>query len=372
MKVAAPSLHSINHRIGHHRSKGTVRTHHKHFWRNVALGFAAFLLIALIAGRLYLPVWATDHVNKTLNNIKGYTGSISDVDIHLYRGAYTIHDLKLSKKVKDIPVPFLDIEKTDFSLQWGALFDGEIVGDAILTKPVINFAQGRGGNTSQTGVETDWTKPIKELQPLDINFVEIIDGTIAYKDFSHKPEVDLSIYNLNARVTNLRNVEDKNAALPSTVTARGKSIGSGNLTVDGHMNILRPVPDMDIKGKLESINLPAMNSYARSFAGIDFNSGNLNIYSDLTVKNGKVSGFIKPLATNVDLINKKDDGIDVLWESVVSVVMEIFTNQQKDQFGTQVQLEGDLNNPQTDFWSTLNGIVRNAFVKAYSNTVKEE
>lgn len=161
----------------------------------------------------------------------------------------------------------------------GALLDGEIVGDATLTKPIINFAQGRAGNTSQTGVETDWTKPIKELQPLDINFVEIIDGTIAYKDLSHKPEVDLSIYNLNAHITNLR---------------------------------------------------------------------------------------------NVDLINNKDDGIDVLWESVVSVVMEILTNQPTDQFGTQVQLEDDLNNPQTDFWSRLNDIVRNAFVKAYSNTVKEE
>lgn len=346
--------------------------HRKHTWRKVAIVFAAVLIIALIAGRIYLPVWVTDHVNKTLNTIDGYSGSISDVDIHLYRGAYTIHDLKLNKKVKDIPVPFLDIKTTDFSVQWGALFDGEIVGDATLTGATINFAQGKSGATSQTGVETDWTKPIKELQPLDINFVEIIDGKIAYKDFSHKPPVDLSIYNLNARVTNLRNVEDKTAALPSTVTARGQSIGKGQLALDGKMNILRPVPDMDITAKLESVNLPSLNSYARAFAGVDFNTGNLNIYSDLTVKNGQVTGFVKPLATNIDLINHNDKGLDVIWESIVSVVMEIFTNQRKDQFATQVQLEGNLNNPQTDFWSTLRGIVRNAFVRAYSNTVKEE
>lgn len=345
----------------------------RHTARNVGIAVLVVLILALIGGRIYLPIWVTGYVNKTLANIPGYTGSISDVDIHLYRGAYTIYDLKLDRKAGgDLPAPFLDFKQSDLSLQWGALFRGEVVGDVTLYEPTINFATGRSGTTTQTGAGTDWTVPIKELMPLDINYVEIRNGKIAYKDFSTKPEVDLSIYGLNARVTNLRNVDDKNAALPSTLVATGTSIGKGNLRVDGKLNILRPIPDMDITAKLESIHLPAMNSYARAFAGIDFNSGNLNIYSDLTVKNGIVSGFVKPLATDIDLIDNTDDPISVLWESVVSVVMEIFTNQSKDQLATQVQLEGNLDDPQTNFWSTLNGILRNAFVKAYSNTVKKE
>jgi len=344
----------------------------RHTLRKVAIAFIALLLVGLIAGRIYLPIWVTDYVNKTLANIPGYTGSISDVDISLYRGAYTIYDLKLNRKVKDIPTPFLDFKKSDLSVEWRALLRGELVGEATLFQPTINFATGKSGATSQTGANTDWTVPIKELMPLDINFVEIRDGTIAYKDFSTKPEVDLSIYNLNARVTNLRNVEDKNAALPSDLHASGTSVGKGKLNIDGKMNILKRIPDMDIQAKLESVNLPSMNSYARAFAGIDFNSGNLNVYSDLNVKDGRVSGFVKPLATDIDLIDHTDDGISVLWESIVSVVMEIFTNQSKDQFATQVELEGNLDSPETDFWSTLRGILHNAFVKAYSNTIKQE
>ncbi len=344
----------------------------RHIWRRIGVGFIVLAVALLIAARAYLPIWVTDYVNKTLANIPGYTGSIRDVDIHLYRGAYTIYDLKLFKKDKGIPVPFLDFKSSDLSVQWGALLRGELVGDVTLYSPTINFATSKSGATSQTGVETDWTKPIKELMPLDINFVEIRNGKIAYKDFSTTPEVDLSIYDLSARVTNLRNVEDKNAALPSTLTATGTSIGKGKLRMDGKLNILRPVPDMDIKPKLESVNLPSMNSYARAFAGIDFNTGNLNIYSDLSIKNGQVSGFVKPLATEIDQIDHTDDPISDLWESVVSDVMEIFTNQSKDQFATQVQLEGNLSDPQTNFWSTLTGIFRNAFVRAYSNTIKEE
>jgi hypothetical protein len=52
--------------------------------------------------------------------------------------------------------------------------------------------------------------------------------------------------------------------------------------------------------------------------------------------------------------------------------MEIFTNQSKDQFATQIELEGNLNNPETNFWSTLGGIFKNAFVKAFSNNIKQE
>lgn len=343
----------------------------RHLWRKLGLGFLVLLAALLIGGRVYLPIWVTDYVNRTLENIPGYTGSISDVDIHLYRGAYTIHDLKLFKKSKGIPVPFLDFKSSDLSIQWGALFKGRLVGDVTLYSPTINFATGSTGNT-QTGVETDWTKPIKELMPLDINFVEIRNGKIAYKDFSTKPEVDLSIYDLEAHVTNLRNVDDAKAALPSTLTASGTSIGKGRLNINGKMNILRRIPDFVMKGKLESVNLPALNSYARAFAGIDFTKGNLNIYSDLTVKDGRVSGFVKPLATDIGLIDNTDDAISVIWESIVSVVLEIFTNQSKDQFATQVQLEGNLDNPETNFWTTLGGIVRNAFVKAYSNTIKQE
>ncbi|PZQ47195.1 MAG: hypothetical protein DI551_03760 [Micavibrio aeruginosavorus] len=347
----------------------------KHIWRNAGIGAVIFLAIALIGARIYLPFWVTDYVNKTLNNIPGYTGSISGVGISLYRGAYTIHDLKLLKKDKGIPVPFIDIKKTDLSLQWGALFDGAVVGDVTLYQPTINFATSKSGATTQTGVETDWTDPIKELMPLDINFVEIHGGKVTYKNFNSSPNIDIFISGMEAKVTNLRNAEDKNVALPSNLVVTGKSIGGGNLRIDGNLNILKKIPDMAIKGKLEAVQLPALNDYSQAFLSIDFNKGKFDLYTDINVKNGQVSGFVKPLLREIDLIdwqNLDPNPLNVLWESVVSIVLEIFSNQSKDQVATQIQLEGSLDSPETNFWSTLNGILRNAFVKAYSNTVKEE
>lgn len=370
MKAATASQSDFSDHPAPHKTR---KAHH-HTWRNIFIVLLLTIIIGLIGARIYAPIWVKDYVNRVLDDIPGYSGSVEDIDLALYRGAYVIHGLKVFKDGKDIPVAFIDFPRSDLSLQWGALFRGEVVGDVTLTSPKINFATGRSGQTTQTGVTTDWTKPIEELMPLDINWVEIEDGTITYQDFSEREKVDLSIYNLYARATNLRNVEDKNASLPSTLTARATSVGKGKMTLDGKMNILRPIPDFDMQGKIESINLPAINDYARSAAGIDFEKGTLNIYSDLTVKNGNVSGFVKPLATDISLIDLEKDAnpIGVIWESIVSVVLEIFENQPKDQFATQIPLEGHIQNPGTDFWATLGGIFHNAFVKAYSNTIKEE
>lgn len=345
----------------------------RHLARNIGLGLLLTLIAGLIALRAYLPFWVTDYVNRTLDNIPGYSGSISDVDLALYRGAYIIKNLNVVKDGRDIPVPFIDIRRIDLSLQWSALFRGRVVGDVTLYEPKLNFATGKGGST-QTGESTNWTKPIKDLMPLDINWVEIQDGTITYQDFSAREKVDLSIYDLNARATNLRNVEDENNPLPSTITARGRSVGKGQLAIDGRVNILKRIPDMKVKGKLEQVNLPSLNDYARTAAGIDFTTGTLNVYSDITVKDGRVSGFVKPLATDISLIDLEEDAnpIGVVWESIVSVLLEIFQNQPRDQFATQVELTGTIKNPDTNFWSTIRGIFKNAFIEAYSRNFEPE
>lgn len=344
-----------------------------HHARNVGMAILFSLLIIIIFARAYLPIYLRDYANNVLNNIEGYRGSVADVDLALYRGAYVIHGLKIHKIDEGIPTPFIEFTRTDLSLQWGALFRGEIVGDVTLDRPVITFAKSSNGATKQDGTDTDWTVPIKALMPLDINFVEIHNGKIAWQDFSTSPNVDLYIDDMYAKATNLRNVADDSGALPSDLIVRGTSLGDGQLHLDGKLNILKQIPDFNLDAKLESVNLTAMNNYARPFAGIDFESGRLDVYSELIVQDGAISGYVKPLATNISIVDKQpDDPIAFIWESLVSGVVELFSNQSKDQFATQVELSGRIDDPNTNVWTTLGGIMRNAFGNAFSNTIKPE
>lgn len=340
--------------------------------RYIAAVIIVVLVVALIAARLYLDVWLLNYVNRTLSNIPGYQGSVERIHISLYRGAYQIDALKIDKKAGNIPTPFVAIEQADLSLQWGALLRGRVVSDIHLTKPILNFAKNKSGTATQTGEGVDWTKPIKDLMPIDINVVTFKQGKITYQDFSASPKVDVYIKDMHGEVRNLRNVEDK-GRLPSDIQVSGGSIGGGKLNLKGKMNILKAVPDMDLDAKLEGINLKELSNYSSAYGGFDIQKGKLSVYSEFIVKDNKVSGYVKPIATDIHIIklSKASNPIQAVWQVVVATVVEIFTNQPNDQFATRVPLEGKLDKISTDTWATIGGILRNAFIESMKRGVED-
>jgi hypothetical protein len=341
------------------------------------------IVMLLIVGRLLLPYFVTRYVNKVLADIDGYEGSISDVDIHLIRGAYVIYDLKLFKVNGHDKVPFIDIQATDLSVEWSALFKGSIVGEVIFESPKLNFIGGDGdetkkpGNDTQTGESVDWTKPIKELIPLQINRLEVTHGNIFFYDFTTKPKVDIHLDSLHILATNLNNADRQKDRLPSTVTATATSIGGGKLNLTMAINVLKEMPDLDMNLKFEGVNMPALNDFFVAYSKVDIERGTFNLYSELAVNNGEISGYVKPVAQNIKVVNwekDKKNPLNLAWQAIVGVVAEFFENQKEDQFATKVPLEGNLKNIKSGVWPTIWNVFRNAFVKAFErntdNTVK--
>ena len=341
--------------------------------RNILYAILGLLIVAIIIVRIYLSAWLLDYVNNVLNNIDGYKGSVEGISVHLYRGAYEIDGLKIYKKNGNIPTPFVDIAKIDLSLQWGALIHGRIVSDVELDKPIINFAINKNDTVKQTGKGVDWNKPIRDLMPIDINVVTFNDGKLSYQDFSASPKVNLYIHHMDGELRNLRNVVDKTKPLPSQMSIHGDSIGGGKLAMRANMNILKPVPDMDLDLKLENANLTAFSNFTNAYGAIDIKSGKLSVYSELAIKNSHVSGYVKPIATDISLIDLRKAGnpFKLAWDTAVAVVVEVFTNHSTGQFATKVPLEGDLGKGgiSTDTWAAIGGILHNAFIEAMKKGV---
>jgi len=328
----------------------------------------ALLLAVVVVIHTYFAGWLIDYVNDVLKHINGYTGSVESINIDLYRGAYRVNNLKLYKKEGSIPTPFLAAKTIDFSIQWRSLIHGRVVADAELVDPVINFAVSK--TAEQEGGNVDWTRPIKKLSPVDINHVTFTNGTISYQDFSTTPKVDVYIHHMSGEISNLRNVLDKNQLLPSTVVVKGDSIGGGSLDIKGRMNILKQIPDMDLQSKLENVHLPALNTYSDAYGAFTFKDGSLNVYSEFIVDDSEVSGYVKPVATHIAIIDlhKTHNPIKIAWESLVAGVFTLFTNHMHDQFATKIPLQGDLKNVQTSTWAAIGGIFHNAFVSALSHS----
>ncbi|MCU0353956.1 MAG: DUF748 domain-containing protein [Cytophagales bacterium] len=327
------------------------------------------MLILLVVGRLLLPYFVTRYVNKVLAEIPGYWGKIDDVDISLYRGAYQIQGMKLYKVEGNDRIPFLDFPEIDLSVYWKALLKGKVAGEVAFVRPVVNFIGGGSEAGSQSGGDVDWTEPLKDLMPLQIDRLTATDGKLTFNDFSTRPRVDLAMTNVNLTATNLSNAQQRAETLPSDVRLTATSIGNGKLNVNMKANMLKPTPDFDLDLRFEDVNIPALNDFFKAYAKVDLERGNFNLYSELALREGVLKGYVKPVARDLKFIDWKDkdefkNPANLLWEGLAGLVAEIFENQPRDQLATVIPVSGTLEKTEVDVWTTLANVLRNAFVQS--------
>ena len=329
------------------------------------------IIIALvIAFRVALPYIVKNYVNKVLADIPGYYGQVEDIDIALYRGAYVIEGLYLNKVNAGSKVPFLDFEKTDISVEWKSIINGKIVSEIVMTNPkVIYVFEDQEGEEVETEA---WTKALTDLVPIDVNHFQVIGGTVAFVQTDADPTIDLNLHDINLEANNLRNVIQKERVLPSEVKATAVSIGNGQLIMDGKMNLVKEIPDMDISFSLENANATALNSFTKYYAGIDFASGNFEVFGEIAIADGFLKGSIKPILENGKLIGKDDTFLETLWEGFVGFFKFILKNQKNNTLATKIPIEGDLNNVGTKIWPTVSGIFKNAWISAFKEKVDDE
>lgn len=335
------------------------------------------IIIFLIAFHIALPFILVNYVNKTLKDIPGFTGSVEWIHVNLFRGAYTIHTIDLSKiSHQNEEEPFFAAKTIDLSVEWKALLKGQIVGEIILDRPELIFkAEAPESNEKVDTVEvtdTDWTEPIKALMPLQINRFEILNGEIHFKDRYADPKVDIYFKDMQALVSNLNNASSNTEELPSPFSITASSIGEGKLTIDGGLNILKEVPDFDVNLSFEEVELESLNTFLLAYANADVDKGTLNFYTEVAARDGNLKGYLKPLLTDLKFVNwqqDKDQPLKLVWESVIGFVAEITENQKKDQFATKVPIDGSFEDVETGVLSAVGKIFKNAFFEAFKKEV---
>lgn len=328
----------------------------------------ALIVILLIAARIALPYVVLNYVNNYLqNDLEGYTGSIDDVHISLYRGAYGIDSLKIKKMNGDVPVPFIAIDHIDFSVEWSALLEGAVVGEVKTINPKVNFVDGPTKAQQQTGEEADWRKTLDDLFPLNINRWEVQNGEVHFRNFSTKPVVDLHLSQVNMVGHNFRNSYKTEEQLPASITGSAVVLDDGKLSLQTRLNPLQNPLAFNLALEAKAIDLSKLNEFLQAYGGIDVQKGRFEMYTEVKGSENRFQGYVKPLLTDVKIMDpsdKKDNPGKIVWEGFVGFLNMVFKNWNKDRLATKIPIEGDLSNPEVNVWQTIMGVLKNAFVEA--------
>lgn len=355
---------------------GAGKPRRKRHWLR-ALGI--LLLLLVVAGgivRVILPSTITWYVNRTLDQSPLYDGKVDDVDLHLYRGAYTIKNVRIIKTTGSVPVPLFEAPEIQLAVSWNGLRHGKVVGDVEMIRPQVNFVDGpsAGGDSDdagdQTGVEGPWLKMLRELFPFRINRVQLTDGSVHFRTYPpDAAPVDVYLSELDATVDNLTNIQDETQPMITTVQATALAMGSARFEYQMKLDPFSYKPTFHMMARLLSLDVTKLNDLTRTYGSFDFAHGWFDLVIELDAREGFLRGYTKPLFRELEILTmddvEEDHFLQVFWEALVGGAERLLRNQGRDQFGTLIPFTGQVDGPRPDVLETVGNVLRNGFIRAY-------
>ena len=329
------------------------------------------VLAAAVVGRIYLGTWVTRYVNYVIDKNKLYDGKVDDVDIHLWKGQYSISNVRLLKKTGNVSAPFFDCKRLDISVDWNTLLHGKVKAKVFVETPEINFVQGATAGDSQTGSVGGggpWLGILRDLAPFEINSAEVHNGSVHFKAYHREPVVDIYLDQLMVQVKNLTNIENRTSPLNAYIDVTGRAMDSGKFECHVKLNPFSYKPTFDLALRLENLDVSKLNPFTKAYGDFDFETGYFDLVVELTAKNGLLDGYIKPLFRNMKIFGPRDfkgNIFNAFWQALLGVGNLVMQNQARDQFATRIPVAGQLGKPEPDIVPTILNVLRNAFIRAY-------
>jgi len=333
------------------------------------------ILGALIIFRLILPYWVLHFVNHRLSELSGYVGFVKDIDISLHRGAYVVKDLHINKidSVTQEQTELFLAPNIDISIEWAALFHGEIVSEFEFLDPVLKFTEDRVEPEEMEKDTNDFRKMLKTFTPFQVNRFEVFNGKIGYVDPTVTPKVDVYLTETHVLARNLSNVRDT-SALPAKIDANANVYG-GQMILKMRADALAEDPTYDMNVEVTNAQLVKLNDFFKAYAGFDVNKGTFSMYMEMAAKDRKFIGYVKPIIKDLDVVgpeDRKDNILKKIWEGVVALAADILEAPKSETIASKVPIVGQHDDRRIGIWYSVWAVLKNAFVQALYPTLDNQ
>ena len=166
----------------------------------------------------------------------------------------------------------------------------------------------------------------------------------------------------------LDNFSNRFALGPAQARLKAKFMGSGAVTASALFRPEQGGPDFDLHLRIEESRMTALNELLRAYGNFDVSAGSFSLVSELHVKNGVLTGYVKPFFKDMKVYDKKKDQgrgrLHQMYEMLVGGVSELLENRTRREVATKATVRGSLGKPETSSWQIVGQLLKNAFFKA--------
>ncbi|HUA34840.1 MAG TPA: DUF748 domain-containing protein [Candidatus Binataceae bacterium] len=200
---------------------------------------------------------------------------------------------------------------------------------------------------------------------IKLDEVAIRQSHLVFDNEAASPAYSLYLDNTNLTITNLNNHANQGL---SHVNLTGSFMGNGATRIDGTLVAAGGGPEFNTNLQVLNADLTSLNPVLQATNRVDVASGHLTVYAQLGVKNDQMTGYVKPMFSDVKVYDyQKDKGRPVLQqakEMAIGAAAHILKNHSTEKVATRVDLTGTLKNPNTDDWQAFVEVLKNAFIQA--------
>lgn len=331
------------------------------------------VLLLLLVGRIALPYVVEEYANDRLAALDSYDGHVGDIDIHLWRGAYSIDDLVVVKTGARRPVPFFKARRVDLSIEWRSLLRGSVVAEAEFNGPELNLVQGKSDADSQLGKEENWNARLAEMFPFRLNTIGVNNGTVRFLAPGINTRDAITARRVQGQITNLTNVVATGKETFANFRITADVLDGAPAQVEGSVDAFAKQPTFDVNLQVKKVQLPQVNPWLREYIKADAEAGKFELYMELAAADGKFTGYAKPILQDVDLYRSNEEeqsALRRLWEGFLDFAAEVLENQEADQVAARIPFSGTIKHPQTSLFATIASVLRNAFVSAFARSLE--
>jgi hypothetical protein len=192
-----------------------------------------------------------------------------------------------------------------------------------------------------------------------------INGKLGYVNQASEPQYRVFLDQTDLQMSNVSN-QSKEGWMTGNV--RGKFMGSGDSQMSIKARPGKKGPDLDLRIAIDNTDMRTMNDLFRAYGNFDVVAGLLSFYSEISVRDGNIDGYVKPLFKDMDVYDRRQDRekslFRKLYEGVIGGLSLMLKNPPREEVATTVPISGKLSSLETSTWQAVTGLIQNAFFKA--------
>ncbi len=154
----------------------------------------------------------------------------------------------------------------------------------------------------------------------------------------------------------------------TAMMVKGLLMGNGATKIEGAFRPETKSPDFNLSLRILRTQVKSLNNVLRAYGGMDVVAGVFSVFSEITVKDGNVEGYLKPLFKDVEAYDPEQDRdkglLQKIYEKTINVASRVLKNTPRGEVATKVTLAGPLDNPKASTWEMVVTLLQNAFFEA--------